>query len=1019
MFISRRVVMASVALLIGAPLVLRGQVVASPSFVRGARDSSLPFDLRDRQSLDIRVAEDGSMETDVLLGGVRCTVHFVPFDLRSREFNVVLIGADGAMRSVPFARSKTYRGLVVGYPDSFATATWIGGMLSARIELPGGRIWQITPLPGEKGSLAGAPFYGVYESSGIWPPAFSCGCDADSITLPPTGSIGSTAATVGPARVVEIAFDADHEFFQQNGSSVARTVADIEVVMNDVSAIYEALAGVSYEITTIVVRTAEPDPYTSTNNRTLLDEFAAEWNANMGHIPRDIAHLMTGKTMDGGVIGSANIDTVCDVCGDAMGYGFSQSRFSLVPAFRSCLTAHELGHNWGAVHCDGESDCATMCSEIGACGGNCGQFGISASSAIITGVNTAPCVSTLPPPLELPFCETFDAVISPDRWTYLFGSTVVSGELLAPSPPFVLELNACCGGCNASPAADEIRSNVIHLGAADQASLNYHVRFAGNPTLASANLAIEYAGVDGGWKLIESLEPSDPALASYSFRSNVLPPGALHDEFRFRFRVTEIDPQARWLVDDVTVGSTTGNQPILFVRSDATPGGDGATWADAFANLQDALGAAKCSLGVVKEIWVAQGVYTPDRGTGNRTASFVLLNGVEVLGGFRGDEVDRDDRNPELYSSVLSGEIGDPSTVSDNSFHVVSAGGLDPSAVLDGFVISDGNANAAPPDDAGAGLFMAPGSPTIRRCRIVNNSALRGAGMFVQIGGAPKIDSTTFRDNWTTTGSGGAVGVDLGSTPTFDRCIFGGNFAPDSGGALWVANSLAMVTNSVFSGNRSTVGGAVAASGSTLVFENTTFASNQASADHGGLWATGSNATLSSTIFWENSDSIGMTESSQLGGNTIVIHDSTVQGWSGSLGGTGNDGDDPRFRDGVGPDQVAGTIDDNLRLFADSPAINAGDSSRIVVIGESDIIGVPRVLCGRVDRGAYEFGLGDSDCDGLFTGDDLNAGFSTCVSGPGVIVSDFACLVFDSDADGDVDLTDFSTLNVVFSGGGL
>jgi hypothetical protein len=33
------------------------------------------------------------------------------------------------------------------------------------------------------------------------------------------------------------------------------------------------------------------------------------------------------------------------------------------------LTAHEIGHNWNASHCDGDGDCHIMCSAINGCNG--------------------------------------------------------------------------------------------------------------------------------------------------------------------------------------------------------------------------------------------------------------------------------------------------------------------------------------------------------------------------------------------------------------------------------------------------------------------------------------------------------------------------------------------------------------------------------------------------------------------------------------------------------------------------
>ncbi|MEJ2705243.1 MAG: hypothetical protein P8Z79_22610, partial [Sedimentisphaerales bacterium] len=87
------------------------------------------------------------------------------------------------------------------------------------------------------------------------------------------------------------------------------------------------------------------------------------------------------------------------------------------------------------------------------------------------------------------------------------------------------------------------------------------------------------------------------------------------------------------------------------------------------------------------------------------TATFQLKSGVGIYGGFVGTEVSRPERDPATNLTVLSGdlrgndqEVFDPSdlvsepTRSDNSYHVVTGTGADETAVLDGFVITGGNA---------------------------------------------------------------------------------------------------------------------------------------------------------------------------------------------------------------------------------------------------------------------------------------------------------------------------------------
>ena len=132
---------------------------------------------------------------------------------------------------------------------------------------------------------------------------------------------------------------------------------------------------------------------------------------------------------------------------------------------------------------------------------------------------------------------------------------------------------------------------------------------------------------------------------------------------------------------------------VLHVDDDAPPGGDGASWETPYRFLQDALVTA--GKGGVDEIRVAQGLYRPDRdeanpdGTGDRDATFQLISGVALMGGYAGlGEPDPDERDIELYVTILSGDLlgnDEPNFVNyeENSYTVVTGSNTDSTAVLD------------------------------------------------------------------------------------------------------------------------------------------------------------------------------------------------------------------------------------------------------------------------------------------------------------------------------------------------
>ena len=180
----------------------------------------------------------------------------------------------------------------------------------------------------------------------------------------------------------------------------------------------------------------------------------------------------------------------------------------------------------------------------------------------------------------------------------------------------------------------------------------------------------------------------------------------------------------------------------------------------------------------------------------------------------------------------------------------------------------------------------------------------------------------------------------------------------------------------------------------------------------GGVYTagTGSTASLRNAILWANADATGSGESAQFragSGSTITADYTCVTGWSGTLLGVGNFADDPLLIDPAGADGVVGTLDDDFRLSAGSPGIGAGDPADTLTAGVRDLAGHARVLCGRVDVGAYEFGVGDYSCNQVIDLVDW-AGLQNCFAGDGGAGYPPACAPLDFHFDQDVDLADFT-----------
>jgi hypothetical protein len=214
-------------------------------------------------------------------------------------------------------------------------------------------------------------------------------------------------------------------------------------------------------------------------------------------------------------------------------------------------------------------------------------------------------------------------------------------------------------------------------------------------------------------------------------------------------------------------------QTVWYVNHAASEEADGSSWKHAFTDFQEALVVASYG----DQIWLAQGTYYPTS-TEDRTIHFHLPKGVSLYGGFQGDETILEERNWKSYTTILSGNIGDPASDEDNSYTVLYMDFADHNNVIDGLTIRDGNANASgwqysnnsggPPyllENTGGGMHVSlqngwenEANFKIRNCTFEYNKASNHGGA-VNIRGSsgsyssPEFTNVSFVNNstsWTT-----------------------------------------------------------------------------------------------------------------------------------------------------------------------------------------------------------------------------------------------------------------------------
>ncbi|MEY4875558.1 MAG: hypothetical protein RL708_707, partial [Bacteroidota bacterium] len=376
---------------------------------------------------------------------------------------------------------------------------------------------------------------------------------------------------------------------------------------------------------------------------------------------------------------------------------------------------------------------------------------------------------------------------------------------------------------------------------------------------------------------------------------------------------------------------------IIYVDSAATGLSTGATWADAYTDLQYAINTAAVACNGA-QIWVKKGTYKPTlpptdmpNGT-DRFLTFELKNKVAVYGGFNGTENYLSQRNPKINLTILSGDIGVANNNNDNSYHIVLSNGNDSTAILDGFTIQNGLANSGFSIalqgntvyfDGGAAIFATHSSAIINQCILQNNFS---------------------------TNLGGAIYADY-SNNTFSNLVLTNNYAQNKGGALFEYSSTLKMNNCVLADNTCTFeGGAMYLWGAVAnLFSNCTFYNNT-SAQGAAIFSKDNDfCRIQNCIVWNNQPN--NSTSIFISGNAPTVNYCAIQN---GFVGTGNTSNNPLFSDSShykGADNIWATNDDGLIPVLCSPIKNIGTLTNSPTY---DLTGINRTSSNGIDLGAYK-----------------------------------------------------------------
>jgi hypothetical protein len=300
----------------------------------------------------------------------------VSFDAYGRHFDIDLELNDNIARGVSADRPdiKPYRGTVAGLAGSWVRLTrsrvgW-SGIVSDGEDIyaiePAGEMKQTAVQPLPTGVSSSAPIMYRLTDAILPDGAGVCGTDTTAgVSFSGTGRSTAQKAftrlasdlsmkdTTGVAtRELVVNVVADHTFTDAIGSDPeGAIVARWDIV----DGIWSSQVGIKIVLAPITILTDADDRFSSTTSAGALLSEVSGYRAGLpAHEETGLTHLVTGRALDGNIIGISYLGAVCN---GAQAVSLSQSTTSLIMG--GLIAAHELGHSFNAVHDGVPGACST------------------------------------------------------------------------------------------------------------------------------------------------------------------------------------------------------------------------------------------------------------------------------------------------------------------------------------------------------------------------------------------------------------------------------------------------------------------------------------------------------------------------------------------------------------------------------------------------------------------------------------------------------------------------------------
>jgi hypothetical protein len=283
------------------------------------------------------------------------------------------IHARAHLRSaIPAGRSdiQPLRGTIEGRPDSWVRLThtrsgW-RGVLSDGHELyaiePTADIAESTVQPMTAAPGTAPVMYRLADALMPGGPGYCATLPAEGGTPAPGRPTALMAykaitaelaqSTARPTRRLVIGVVADYEFVRfVSGDPEGAIISRMDIV----DGIFSTQVSVRVSLAPLTLFRDSQQPFTKTAPNDLLTELKRYRGNTPAQLALGVTHLMTGRKLDGNIVGIAYMGSVCN--GDTAA---SLSQGSHSTTMSALITAHELGHNFNAPHDGDPGACSTI-----------------------------------------------------------------------------------------------------------------------------------------------------------------------------------------------------------------------------------------------------------------------------------------------------------------------------------------------------------------------------------------------------------------------------------------------------------------------------------------------------------------------------------------------------------------------------------------------------------------------------------------------------------------------------------